>query len=165
MSRTMAVVMGGVLALTGCAGARTHVVVASAEMPVSMSRAVRDADGVIVAADRREIVGHFDEDRTAWGMLYSAVKLTPEKDISSALNEQVKRAGGDAVVNVSIATRQCGLNWFPVLNLLPFWPGCANVHVEGDIIRVRPATSALALAQKPATRIPEPTEALTRRTP
>jgi hypothetical protein len=168
MNHASTFVVGSLLfALTGCAGARTQVVAATAEVPVSMSRGVRDADGALVGADRREVVGQFDEDRTAWGMLYSAVKLTPEKDISRAVNEQVQRAHGDAVINVSIATRQCGLTWVPILNLLPFWPGCANVHVRGDIIRVRAASAAAAPPARtsPVPSTTEGTQALARRIP
>ena len=167
MKRASTFVIGPLLfALTGCAGARTQVVAPTAEVPVSMSRGVRDADGVLVGADRREVVGQFDEARTAWGMFYSAVKLTPEKDISRAVNEQVRRVHGDAIVKLSIATRQCGMNFVPFLSLLPFWPGCANVHVRGYIIRVRAASAAPAPVRTSA--VPpttESAEALARRIP
>ena len=145
---------------TGCAGARTSVVAPTAAVPISFSRAVRDERGALVGLDRREVVGTLDADGTAWGMLYSGIRLTPELDVSDAVNQEVQRLHGDAVVNLTVATRQCVMNWVPVANVLPMWPGCANVHIHGDIIRVRkpaPAAAAVAVVTSPVVpAAPEP---------
>lgn len=125
------------VACAGCAGARTTIVAPTADVPVSLSHAVRDADATIVPAERREVVGSFHDERLAWGLLWSTVKLTPEKDISDEINAQVARAGGDAVINLRIASAGCGWNYVIGLNLLPVWPGCSKVFLDGDIIRVR----------------------------
>ena len=144
------------LASAGCAGARTTVVAPSAEVPVSLSHAVRGADGALVAAEDREVVGTFHDERTAWGMFYSAVKLTPEKDISAELNAQVARAKGDAVVGLRMVTHGCAANYFVILSALPMWPGCATVTIDGDIVRVRkrPPSSPSPLA--PPSPVPPP---------
>ena len=136
------------LTLTGCAGARTHVAAPTANVPISLSHAVRDADGSLVPRERREIVGALHDERTAWGLLYSVIELTPEKDISAAVNEQVARAGGDAVVNLRIETHGCAWNYVPILDLLPVWPGCAKLTIDGDIVRVRRALGAAAIARE-----------------
>jgi hypothetical protein len=134
------------LACAACAGARTEVVAPRAEVPVSLSHAVRTADGALLPADRREVVGKFHDERTAWGLFYSAVKLTPEKDISDELNAQVARSGGDAVVTLRVQTSGCAANYFAILNALPMWPGCTKVTIDGDIIRVRPASAPPVVA-------------------
>lgn len=121
----------------GCAGARTEVVAPTARVPVSFSRSVRDQSGEIVPVERREVVGHFESRHNAWGMLYSLAKLDPTTDISREINEQVRAAGGDAVIHLSIRSKPCATDFVPVFNWLPFWPGCTRVVVEGDIIRVR----------------------------
>ncbi len=157
MNSSVRVALGAALAAltsfgTGCAGARTSVVAPTAGVPISFSRAVRDEQGALVGQDRREVVGTLDADGTAWGMLYSGVRLTPELDVSDAVNQEVQRLHGDAVVNLTVATRQCGMNWVPVANVLPMWPGCANVHIHGDIIRVRksaPVAAAVATVTSP----------------
>jgi len=122
----------------GCAGARTTVVAPTAKYPVSMSRGVRDAGGELVTPARRKVVGHFRVERTAWGLVYSYVNLTPVEDLSAELNAQIAAVDGDAVINLGVASSSCGLNTAPLLDLLPFWPGCANLTVTGDIIRVVP---------------------------
>lgn len=124
--------------LVGCAGARTRVIAPTADVPVSLSYAVRDAHGDIVPAERRLVVGHFHDERTAWGLLYSAIKLTPTKDVSGEINAQVAREVGDAIVNLRIESRGCAWNNAILLNALPFWPGCANIILDGDIVRVAP---------------------------
>lgn len=122
---------------TGCAGARTTVVADTAQYPVSLSRAVRDADGTIVAPRRTKTVGKLTFETTVWGMLYTAVKLNPRTDISEAVNEQMAAVHGDAVVNLHVKTGHCATEFFPGLNLIPIWPGCSKVWVEGDIIQVQ----------------------------
>jgi hypothetical protein len=130
-------VAGALLAAsTGCAGARTSVVADEAAYPISLSRAVRDQDGSIVASEHLTKVGSLHQDTKAWGMFYSAVKLTPRTDISRVVNAQVAALGGDAVVNLRVSGNHCVSNFFVVLTLLPFFPGCARVEVDGDIVKV-----------------------------
>ena len=140
MSRQFALRLGVALALlaTGCAGGRTTVVANQAEYPISMSQAVRDKEGEIVKPERREVVGTFEASGTAWGMMYSSVKLTPKTEISKEVNRQVGQARGDAIVNLSVSTAHCAMNFVLPLNFLPIWPGCTNVRVRGDIVKVRP---------------------------
>jgi hypothetical protein len=137
--------MLGVMALLagisgiGCAGARTTLEAPDAQYPVSLTRGIRGADGELVPVERREVVGKFRDTRTAWAILYSGVNITPTKDLSEAINEQIAARGGDAIVHLRVGSADCALNWFAILNLLPIWPGCTNIYVEGDIIRVKPA--------------------------
>jgi hypothetical protein len=137
-----AVVTASLTAATGCAGARTSVVADEAQYPVSLSRAVRDEQGKLVTHEQVTKVGSFKHTDTAWGILYSAVKLNPRTDISEALNEQVALAGGDAVVNLRVKSTQCATDAFVIFTAIPFWPGCVKLAIEGDIIKVQTTTSA-----------------------
>ncbi len=128
------------LLVTGCAGARTTVVATHSHYPVSLSRGLRDRDGSLVTAERRRVVGRFSASHTAWGMVYSAAKLTPTTDISDEVNAQVAAAHGDGIIHLAIVTRACALDYFAFpFGILPFWPSCAFVDVSGDIVRVEPA--------------------------
>mgnify|MGYP001072023135 CR=1 FL=1 len=144
ITRFLSTVSTVVLALgaTGCAGARTQLVADRAAYPISLSRAVRDADGSLVPHERMAKVGTLKHEATAWGMLYSAVELTPRTEISDAVNRQTAAAGGDAVVNLRVMTRHCGADWMALFTAIPFWPGCMEIVVEGDIVKVRPVASA-----------------------
>jgi hypothetical protein len=133
------------LVATGCAGARTTLVAPDSRYPVSLTRGVRDGDGQLVPAARRQVVGKFAANLTAWGLFYSAANLTPTSDVSQAINEQVAATRGDAIVNLHVATADCALDWFVPLNLLPIWPGCTIVQLEGDIVRVVPANASARL--------------------
>ncbi len=125
------------LALTGCVGARTSVVADHSRYPVSLSRGLRDRGGSLVTPEHRKIVGRFSASHTAWGMLYSAAKLTPTTDISDEVNTQVAAANGDAIIHLTIVTKACALDYFVFpFGILPFWPSCEFVDVNGDIVRV-----------------------------
>lgn len=138
--RTVAglVVLAGLVGTgTGCAGARTTVAAESAAYPVSLSRAVRDADGEILANERAEKVASFYTTSRAWGIFYSLIRFNPRTDISEAINAQVAAARGQAVVNLRVMAGHCSMNTVAVVIGIPLLPGCTNVVVEGDIIRVK----------------------------
>ena len=69
--------------------------------------------------------------------MYSWAPLTREVDLSDVINEQIKSAGGEGIINLSASSKSCGINYAPVFSLMPFWPGCADVTVSGQIVRRR----------------------------
>ena len=123
------------LSITACAGGRTNLRFDETAYPVSLSPTVLGRDGGVLLPKAREVVGQLEIETKAWGLLWAAVPLTPNKDLSARINEQVERAGGEAVVNLRITSRQCGVNHAWVLSTVPLWPGCARIFVQGDIIR------------------------------
>jgi hypothetical protein len=126
------------LTLEACAGARANLVAPSARYPISISNGMRANDGHLMVRKEMKIVGHFHDERRAWGLLYSFVPLTPHLDESEEFNRQVAAAGGDAIVRLTTDSRACALDYFVILNFLPFWPGCANIVLDGDIISYEP---------------------------
>jgi hypothetical protein len=126
----------GLAVLSGCAGARADVVAPTATFPISLTHAVRGADGAIVADKDLAVVGTFNAEKLALAILYSAVPVTGALDISDAVNTQVRAAGGDAVIDLQVRTQVCALDWIVVLHLLPIWPGCATVKAQGSIVKV-----------------------------
>jgi hypothetical protein len=133
------VVVLGVL-LVGCAGANVQVTAPSALYPISMSDTVRDDSGTLLDVHSMKIVSGFHLEATRVGILYSGVMPHGTLDISDAVNAQVSAAQGDAVVRLSVTVEDsCNvLNTLPVLNAIPFWPGCVPVVLDGLIIRRRP---------------------------
>lgn len=123
--------------LAGCYGAGTRVVAPNATVPVSLSRAVRRADGRLLSLAEREVVGQLYWQTMVWSMLYGAVNLDELTDISTELNYQVAALGGQAVTNLVVNATPCGMGAVWPLNWLPFWPSCAYITVQGDIIRER----------------------------
>jgi hypothetical protein len=140
---TRTAVLGTVL-VCGCAGARVTLRADSARYPVSLSGVVRDATGRIHDGSSLTKVGSFRARRTSVGFAYSALTTPTTYDISDAVNLQVATSCGEAIVNLSVSVSDaCAvLNFFPFLDALPFWPGCAPVSVVGDIVRQPEAGSA-----------------------
>jgi hypothetical protein len=129
------------LLVIGCAwGARTKITATTAEYPVSMSRGVRDQNGEIVGADRRQTVGKFQYKTKTWSTFYTLLPITPRRNLSKAVNAQVKQANGEAIINLTTVVQSCRFpNYIFIFNILPIWPSCANIEVFGDIIKVAPA--------------------------
>ena len=126
--------------LSGCAGARVTVSADRARYPISFSGSVRDANGELRLRSSLVKVGDLSADGTRLGFLYSGLMPGSSYDISDAVNTQVDAAHGEAVVYLTVTVSDgCNvLNAFPVLNALPFWPGCIPLEVSGDIVRRRP---------------------------
>ena len=134
-----ALALAAALLVAGCAGARVQVTADRARYPLSLSPVVRDGAGRLYDARTLVKVGWLDVRQTATGFIYSALAIPRARDFSEAINAQVAAAGGEAVVSLRISTGEgCGwLNGFPILNALPFWPGCVPVRLTGDIVRRR----------------------------
>ncbi len=137
--RPRALVLLGLVAAAGCAGARVRVTADRARYPLSLSRVVRDGGGRLLDARTLAKVGWLDVRKTTTGFAYSALAAPPRRDFSDEINAQVAAAGGEAVVGLTISVGDgCGwLNGFPILNALPVWPGCVPVRLTGDIVRRR----------------------------
>ena len=99
----------------GCAGARYQVKADGLSYPVSMSGALPDQSGNL------------------FGFLYG--ETGTDVDISEAVNARIRELGGDGAAAVTVTTANCGINYWPTLIALPFFPGCVSVHVEGHVVR------------------------------
>jgi hypothetical protein len=134
----------GVLAVTtalllgACTGASKQIVFDHVAYPVSLSPVVPDRDGLFVQVEEQEILGELWLEERLWSanLLWWWVGTV---DLSSNVNEQVRRSGGEAVVNLQLTTR---LPFAPdvmpgllYLCWIPFWPGSVIVEVKGDIVR------------------------------
>jgi hypothetical protein len=126
----------------GCAGAHVEITARQSRYAISMSPVIRDSSGVLYDHQSLEYVGALYAGRTRMGFFYSALTPLSTFDISDDVNAQVAAVGGEAVVGLTVSTSDgCDiLNDFPLLNILPLWPGCVPVTVTGDIVRRRGGT-------------------------
>jgi len=140
------------LALVGCVGSRQDVRFSSVTVPLSLSGQLLDAQGRLVADESLETVGRLGASRRGWSIFWT---LLPMKgiDFSRDINEQVAAAGGEGVINLQVTSQEgctLSLNQVPFAALLPIFPGCADVAVSGDIVRLRkdaPRKGVLRLLQ------------------
>lgn len=133
------VVLAFCLLLTACVGSRQDIRFAAAQVPLSLSSQLLDGQGRQLGNEDLEVVGRLGASSRGWSLLWS---LLPIKgvDFSAEVNAQVAAAGGEGVVNL-VLTSQDGctrsLNQVPFAALLPFFPGCTDVTISGDIVRRR----------------------------
>ena len=142
MNRLWPLLLASTLLAAGCAGAHVEITARQSRYAISMSQVVRDSGGLLYDHQSLEYVGALYTGRTRLGFVYSALTPLSTFDISEDVNAQVAAAGGEAVVGLTVsASDGCDvLNNFPLLNILPVWPGCVPVTVTGDIVRRRAAT-------------------------
>ncbi|MEL6543789.1 MAG: hypothetical protein AAFQ82_04130 [Myxococcota bacterium] len=120
----------------GCAGARYQVKADGLSYPVSMSGALPDQSGnLFVLHHGLEVLGDIDESWRAWGVLYG--ETGTDVEVSEAISTRIRELGGDGAAAVTVTTANCGINYWPTLIVLPFFPGCVSVHVEGHVVRVK----------------------------
>lgn len=136
--------------LVGCAGARTAIIAPNATYPVSLSEGMRAADGHVLDKSEMKVVATFHEERTAWGMFYSAIRFTPRTDLSDAVNKQVADAKGEGIVRLRVESKACWLDYAIFLTLLPVWPGCAKLTIDGEIIKQQ--AGGKSVPNKPAAK-------------
>ena len=142
MNRLWPLLLASTVVAGGCAGAHVEITARQSRYAISMSPVVRDSNGVLYDHQALEYVGTLYTGRTRMGFFYSALTPLSTFDISDDVNAQVAAVGGEAVVGLTVsASDACDvLNDFPILNILPLWPGCVPVTVTGDIVRRRAGT-------------------------
>jgi len=128
--------LGLVLLAAGSGGSRSFIRADGADFPISLSGGLRDADGQLVADARKVIVGKLDISYKAWSAVGWLIPIANrERDVSAEVNEQVRRAGGDGVIDVEVRATNCLWSYFTIFGLLP---DCSNVSVRGTIVKVEP---------------------------
>jgi hypothetical protein len=142
VNRLLPLLFASVVLDAGCAGAHVEITAKQSRYAISMSQVVRDGSGLLYDHQSLEYVGALYTGRTRLGFFYSALTPLSTFDISEDVNAQVAAVGGEAVVGLTVSTSDgCDvLNDFPLLNILPLWPGCVPVTVTGDIVRRRAET-------------------------
>jgi hypothetical protein len=110
--------------------------------PVSMSGRVHGADGVLVDPLDLRVVGRLEVHERFWGIVYGWVDVTGDVDVGQRINEEIRKSGGEAVVNMKATAAHCALNLAPIVSLLPVWPGCVNGEIRGQIVKYMPRAGA-----------------------
>ena len=128
------------LALAACSGTRSYVVASASKYPISLSDGLRGPDGALLRPEQKHVVGEFSYNYKTWGMFWTMIAFTGDKDISAEINQQVKDAGGDGVTNLTVWAGACTWNVFTVVGVLP---DCGNVEITGEIVKVS-GTSTVA---------------------
>lgn len=140
-----------VVAVTpGCAGARLNISATSSLYPMSFSHLVRDRTGRLYDGGSMDRVGTFSASKTSFAILYSALGVFPRYDVSDDVNRQVSSARGEAIIDTTVSvTTDCNiLNGFPILNIVPLWPGCVHVVISGAIVRRRPSRAGRLIPEQ-----------------
>ena len=126
-----------IISTINCAGSRGSIKFSELKYPASMSGYLyNNKKETLVKGDKLKVVQNFSYQKTFWSILYSYKSLSDEEEIVMALNEAIKDNNGYGVINLSAEMRACKINSIPVLSVLPIWPGCADITLKGEIVKV-----------------------------
>jgi len=133
----MAIVLAGSTA--GCAMASVRMHAGSDPTgPISLTATVYDPAGEpLRVGDGLEVVAHFDHSERIWSLLFGAVPVSGDIDVTSIANAEMAKANGVAVVNLTIETTSNGMVKY-IGSLVPILPMYVFTRIEGDVVRVVP---------------------------
>jgi hypothetical protein len=138
---------------TGCAGARYDFAADHARYPISFSPALPDEKGTILYLGHElESKGTFEFQMVQFGFIYGLTGGT--LDVSDRVNAEVAARHGQGVVALSVRNDNCFTNYLFPLQILPFYPGCEIVTVDGTVVSDKrqsaPPAAPVARADVPA---------------
>ena len=136
--------------LGGCAGGRGALAFDRLQFPVSSSPFIYGPDDRPYNPGELQPLGKMVWVERFWGLWWSWIPLSGTIDVSAPINAQIQRAGGDGIINLKVIVENCGMNYVPVFNMIPLYPGCAYVTITGDIVKMA------AMAPPPAEGAPPP---------
>ena len=119
---------------TGCLSlASTSLNAKDIAYPVSMSKSIVDKSGKRYTPNESETVGHFVREWRRWEMAWGAIPLGGDASLTEILTEEIERAGGNGVINL---TAEATVSWAAMItSLLLIFPESVKVKIEGDVIR------------------------------
>jgi len=125
--------------LAGCgAGAWARLDFDGVKYPLSMSAYLYDSDYKVAAKDKElEVLAPFEYSKRFWGLFYSIIPLSNDKEIVAAINREIDRVGGEGIINLSVTASNCKFNSFPIISVVPLMPGCVDSVVRGEIVKLR----------------------------
>lgn len=141
----------------GCVGGSMSLTGDRLRHPVSVTEGVFDENHDLLGPEQLEELHEFRLERKNWTIFYSQIDLTSDRwDLSDELNALVETHQGEAIVGLNVVAENCGVNYVAILNLLPIWPGCADVVVTGVVVRRRPGVAPRNVAAASPSPAPVP---------
>ena len=80
--------------------------------------------------------GHFKMSFSAWSILWTMIQFSPTHDISKALDTEIAKHKGTAIVNLKITATEDYT--FALTSLIPIFPHAVHYTIEGDVVRLVP---------------------------
>jgi hypothetical protein len=143
--KTFALVLAGVCSLlfTGCyTGSQFTIEASHLEQPVSMTSAIHNADLEVLTAKEYDDLGRFSISFSGWSV-GSPVSPNPRIDISEALNDIVKKRGGNGVTDLTLRAANHPVNFVSMFLRGVSWLGL----VIGTAMMVSSHTNRLEAAE------------------
>lgn len=123
------------LFIIGCGISGCRINFDNLKYPVSMSGSLYDPTGNLIGDGKGlKINQRFEYTTSLCSIFYSLIPLSRSDDMVEQMNKKIEVAGGDGMTNVSVKSDYSMLTAAFPLSLLPMWPGCSKVTINGTIV-------------------------------
>ena len=117
-----------------CAGANYLVDLSDCKYPLSLTPNLVDQhDNILKHGQETKALGQFKVDQIVISPFWGIPKMNA--DVGALLNEEVEKLKGEAVVNLTMTNKDCFTNYLPLVSILPIWPGCRILQIDGTVVR------------------------------
>jgi hypothetical protein len=119
-----------------CLGSKGAIKIEEVDAPMSMSPYLYGENGESLSVGNGlELVDSFLLNKAYYGILYSNVGLSNDKDLSEKIQKRIKDANGDGIINLHFIVENDISYVCCLTQIIPFIPGTTDVTVIGDIVR------------------------------
>ena len=126
-----------VITTFACAGSRGSIKFDNLKHPASMSAFLEDKEGKLLAKDYElKVVKEFSHTDRHWGIFFSLIPLSGTDVFIYEINKSVEEENAYGLINLSLTADTCAINDMPILDFFPLWPGCTNLTLKGEIVKI-----------------------------
>lgn len=126
--------------LSGCGGGDMFIRADRLDHPVSTTQGIFDRSYNLLSEENFSVIDTVDFKVSKWYILWTAIPLGKDPDISEQLNTAIKRKKGDGIINLTVSIID---DWSPISLMtwlasgVPILPSRIQARITGDVIKKR----------------------------
>ena len=126
--------------LLGCAGGDMFIKADRLDYPVSTTQGIFDRSYNLLSEDNFSVIDTVDFKVSKYYILWTAIPLGKDPDISEQLNIAIKRKKGDGIINLKVSIIE---DWSPMSIItwlasgIPILPSWVQARITGDVVKQR----------------------------
>lgn len=124
----------------GCGGGDMYVRADALQYPVSTTQGLFDSNYRLLGEENFKVIDTVEINVSKWHILWTAIPLSSDPDISEQLNKAVEKKGGDGIINLQISITGGNvatglLTW--ISSAVPVLPSVIEARITGDVVKLR----------------------------
>ena len=124
----------------GCGGGDMYIQANGLDYPVSTTQGMFDSTYNLLSEENFSVIDTVDFTVSKWHILWTAIPLDKDPDISAELNAAIGRRNGDGIINLKVSV----IDDFSPASLvtwlasgIPILPSRVEARITGDVVKQR----------------------------